>query len=149
MICNGLRGHSAQLSVLSLDPGLENRIQLKEKCEARDLASIIKADQKTFVICDVEGYEEELMNPEVVPGLVKADILLELHDFLVPGISDVIRARFEGTHVIEIFSEKARTLEQYPYNSVVTKFLPSKYKLWAVGEHRTAQMHWFWMKARG
>jgi flagellar biosynthesis protein FlhA len=26
IICNGLRGHSAQLSVLSLDPGLENRI---------------------------------------------------------------------------------------------------------------------------
>lgn len=136
------------LQQLAEKNNLAQRIQLKEKCEPRDLSSALRGCEKAFILCDVEGYEKQLLDPETVPELATAQILVELHDFLEPGVSDLIRHRFEATHTIEIITEKQRSLEHYPYSNAVTKVLPSKYRLWAVGEHRTVQMHWFWMKPK-
>lgn len=73
-------------------------------------------DENTFVFCDVDSYEFIAMDPEKVPGLKKADLLIELHDFMEPGwkITDTILKRFESTHDIEMIREKQKIAANYP-----------------------------------
>lgn len=51
-----------------------------------------------LVVSDCEGYEDELLDPELVPGLGEATILVELHEFAVPGLTRRVLDRFAGTH---------------------------------------------------
>jgi hypothetical protein len=136
------------LNQLASRNNVEDRLSIREKCEPQDLAVILRAPKKTFLLCDVEGYEKLLLDPAAVPELRNTSILVEMHDFLVPDVSELIRQRFEATHEIQVIHETKRTLDQYPYSTLVTQFLPDKYRLWAVGEHRSVPMHWFWMQPR-
>ncbi len=70
--------------------------------------------ERTLVICDVDGYEETIMDPKEIPALAQADIVLELHDFIVPNVSRTIRERFETTHLLEVYSVKGVPFEDFP-----------------------------------
>ena len=41
-----------------------------------------------MVVCDVEGYQVKSLDPSVVPAWGRTTILVELHDFLVPRITE-------------------------------------------------------------
>ncbi|MDD3028725.1 MAG: class I SAM-dependent methyltransferase [Alphaproteobacteria bacterium] len=64
------------------------------------------ANEKTLVFMDIEGAEEELLNPEAFPALKKMDVVVELHDVMRPGISEKILKRFEPTHTLEVIQNK-------------------------------------------
>lgn len=96
-----------------------------------------------LVVCDVEGAEEELLNPLAVPGLRRADILVELHDMAVPGVSGRIRERFEATHTITQITSRPRVVKDWPLSSQVTRRRKRAY----LSEHRPI-MDWFWMQAK-
>lgn len=53
---------------------------------------------KTVVICDIEGAEAELLDPVAAPGLVHADILVECHPGVAPGVVERLTSRFAATH---------------------------------------------------
>jgi hypothetical protein len=53
----------------------------------------------TLVVMDCEGCERALLQPA---ALRTATILVELHDFLEPGVSDVIVERFRATHHVTL-----------------------------------------------
>lgn len=55
-------------------------------------------DTESLVICDIEGAEDALLDPSRAPGLLDADILVEVHDCFVPHLSSRIAARFAATH---------------------------------------------------
>lgn len=67
-----------------------------------------------LVISDCEGFEKELLDPMAVPMLSRADMLVELHDFLDPTITVTIRERFEATHEISLVPFEQRHLENRP-----------------------------------
>lgn len=77
-----------------------SRITIREFCTPSLLQEALQGLEHTLVVCDVEGGEQELLDPASIPELSQADILVELHDFLIAGISDVIRQRFATTHRI-------------------------------------------------
>lgn len=54
----------------------------------------------SLVICDVDGYESDLFDPELVPNLRLATLLVETHDCFVPGVSDCLKKRFSESHSI-------------------------------------------------
>ena len=58
------------------------------------------ADRNALVICDIEGAEKELLDPDVSPALRSMDLIVEAHDILIPGISKMLRGRFEASHVV-------------------------------------------------
>lgn len=66
-----------------------------------------------MVFCDIEGYEEVLLNPEKVPNLKYVDLLIESHDCFVPNISENLVNRFIQTHAIEIVIDYPCRFETY------------------------------------
>jgi hypothetical protein len=51
-----------------------------------------------LIVCDCEGDEARLLDPALVPGLERCDLLVELHPFVAPSIPDLIAVRFQITH---------------------------------------------------
>jgi hypothetical protein len=62
-----------------------------------------------LVLCDVEGYELDLLDPRMAPALLSAHLIVELHEFVRPGLTRAIVDRFADSHVIELVDVQART----------------------------------------
>lgn len=137
-----------QCASLAKANNVSDKIDLREKCEPEDLAEELSQPAKTMILCDVEGYEMQLLDPDRIEALADVDILVELHDFIERGISDAIRQRFEKTHDITLLNQEDRSPDQFPYSSLYLSVLPERYKLWAVSEHRPEKMSWYWMKSK-
>ena len=125
--------------------GVSDRVKIMGKCDPEDLAAALGNEHAPAVVCDVEGYEEHLLDPAAVPALQRASILVELHDFVTPGLTDLLLTRFQGTHDIEHIWQEPRIRDQFPYSTLYTKLLPNSYLDWAVSETRPVRMAWLWM----
>lgn len=123
--------------------GVSSRITIREFCTPSLLQEELGNLGKTLVVCDVEGGEQELLDPASIPALINADILVELHDFIIPGISGVIRQRFTRAHQITDISAQPRKLGDWPSSLS----LPTAYRRTALSEYRPGGMRWFWMTA--
>jgi hypothetical protein len=88
------------------------------------------------------------MNPQVIAGLRRASILVELHDFIIPGISKELASRFSRSHWVEEICQTDRDAREYPFRSLYLRLLPQRYLRWAVSEWRPSRMTWFWMQPR-
>jgi hypothetical protein len=126
--------------------GVTDRLNIYGRCEPEDLRVQLGSPGRTVVICDVEGYEEKLLNPVSVPELRSSWILVELHEFVVPGITETLRKRFKPTHRITHVWQTGRGREDYPYRSWYTRLLPRAYATYLVQEFRPERMSWFWLE---
>lgn len=86
--------------------GVENNIIFKNLCDHKELNGI--TEDNTLIICDIEGAEKELLDPTKSPSLVKADLIIESHDILRKGVSELLIKRFCKTHKIEIIIDYLR-----------------------------------------
>ena len=99
--------------------------------------------QPTLILCDIEGAEATLLDPARAPGLTDADILVECHDTLTPGLTDLITARFQTTHrIARIDRQLAPTLPPW------METLSDLDRLLALWEWRGGPTPWLWMQAR-
>lgn len=80
-------------------------------CQVEDLRRV--CDPESFVLCDCEGGEKDLMDPEAVPALKSCFIVVELHEFNVPGITRILIERFQASHHIHIQEELGRDPQDY------------------------------------
>lgn len=78
---------------------VEDRIEIGGAMAGADFDICHAAD--SVVICDIEGAEDAVLDPAAAPGLLAADILVEVHDCFAPGLSGRIAARFAATHQIQ------------------------------------------------
>lgn len=125
--------------------GVLDSIEILGRCEQGDLRQALGGSSSTFILCDVEGYEEVLLDPAGVPELKSASILVELHEANVPGIEVLMRGRFAGTHSIVAIEQERRHWREYPFWTVLTYFIPNKYRAFVVNERRGDGMVWLWM----
>lgn len=65
-----------------------------------------------FIWLDCEGCERTLMDPVAVPELATADMLIETHDFLVPGTTEALLKAFSKTHDAEVIRVQPRRPEE-------------------------------------
>ena len=165
-------GRTALWKMASLN-GVLNRIDIRGACDAAGLQAVLNSSGKEregvepreededenergkkvnvgspFVLCDVEGEEATLVDPQIVPNLRSACILVETHEFLKPGITDTLVRRFSPTHSIERIWQTPRGRGEFPFRSLGTALLPSSYLDWALSEWRPERMCWLWMKPR-
>jgi predicted O-methyltransferase YrrM len=108
-----------QLHRMARANGVDGRIETRGFCSPEALAEAIHEPSKTLVIMDIDGGEKDLLDPALVPALGRCTILLEEHDFLVPGIIDLIHQRFASTHAIERIEQETRTKSDLPMRSAV------------------------------
>lgn len=100
---------------------------------------------KTLIICDCEGYEMELLNPEKSPKLIQTDLLVELHGCTDPEVSitEVILERFRPTHKITLIPATfKRDASLFP---ILNPLEPSDRQL-ALQEFRANTKEWVFLE---
>jgi hypothetical protein len=130
--------------------GVGDRVMVRGRCDLPDLQAAATQLERPLVVCDVEGYEDVLLDPEKVPALRSAWILVELHDGKNAGVSERVRIRFEDTHTIETIWQQKRAAADFPFSNAYTRSLDPAHLSAAVDEGRPVRegfppMNWFWM----
>jgi hypothetical protein len=100
--------------------GVSDRVAIRGECTVDSLRAALTNSRRPAVICDCEGAEDALLDPDRIEGLRRALILVETHDGLeidgqvLEGISRRLRERFEPTHDIEIIVSRPRSRDELP-----------------------------------
>lgn len=103
--------------------------------------------EPTLIFIDVEGYEKAFLDPNHIPELEHAHILVEVHDLYVPDCSETLRHRFAKTHQLEVIHGIPRSLKDFPFHfpAIASLGLASSL-LHTMNEGRPCLMHWFYLK---
>ncbi len=97
--------------------------------------------QPTAILCDIEGAEGELLDPALAPGLLDADILVEVHEGTYPGLLATLTARFAATHTVTRIDRTIRP-DFLPDWAETLSDLDRLLLLW---EWRATPTPWLWM----
>lgn len=124
---------------LAADNGVSDRVETGGLLSHADLAVCASAD--CVVICDIEGAEAELLDPEAAPGLRHADILVEVHEGMQPGLLDLLTRRFAPSHDITRID---RRLDDAPLTGWMER-LSDLDRLLLMWEWRSSATPWLWM----
>ena len=124
--------------------GVLEKIEIRDLCRHSDF-EIAKTGQ-TLVICDIEGAEKELLDPDAAPGLRLCDIVVEVHDG--PSghdIRNLLLKRFRNSHhIIQRFAAPRHSRD---LGSLSWK-LPQKLALSLMNEGRNFGIEWLVMKTK-
>jgi hypothetical protein len=130
--------------------GVSDRIAIRGTCTAPLLqARLDAAEGPTLVLMDIEGGEVELLDPQAIPSLAKADLLVETHDAFVADATATLIGRFRDTHDIACYSARPRSLSDFPPD-----FLPSLRRWFPelavelMNERRTGLQRWLMLTAK-
>ncbi len=99
---------------------------------------------RTLIVCDCEGAELDLLNPEKAASLRHSDILVELHDLVDRRITAEITARFCDTHETRIIFSRDKSAADYP----VLKDFSDRERYLALSEFRPEMMRWAFSRAK-
>lgn len=150
-----LRLPTARVHAFDIDPAARNlcremarvnhvsdRVTVSGACDASQLQQLLAGGG--VLISDCEGYEFELLRPDLSPSLSFCHLLVELHDFARPGTSGSVIARFSVTHQITLISTARRDASGYP----ALDFMDPEDRQLALGEYRAGEMQWAYMSPR-
>jgi len=120
--------------------GVMNRMRVTGACDPNILQDTLSYGGKCLVVCDCEGYEETLIDLNLVPALKKSTILVECHDFLNREITTNIKTRLSKTHKVDLIDEGARNPNMHEFQAKL-----SSIDRWiTVCEFRPEKMGWLW-----
>jgi hypothetical protein len=131
-------------AVLAAKNGVSDRVQVGALFQVSDFATF--HGQRVLVLCDIEGAEQDLLNPQAAPALAGMDLIVESHECLLPGITQALVDRFQATHDITLVPDDGqRQLAQAPnwFNQ-----LAHLDQLLATWEWRSGPTPWLVMKCK-
>jgi hypothetical protein len=79
--------------------GVTDRLEIHGLADHQELQSRITRSGSAFVLCDIEGAEVELLDPQACPALLQCDLLVELHGNTA-SVASLLTGRFAATHEI-------------------------------------------------
>jgi hypothetical protein len=127
--------------------GVSEQLDIRGWATVGEVGSVLENERPSVMICDVEGAEEELCDPNLLPGLRRVSILVETHDFVRRGITEILKSRFLESHNLKEIHQTSRTRADFVPMPLVARLLPRRYSEWAVSEWRPEPMRWLWMRA--
>jgi hypothetical protein len=92
--------------------GVADRLTLLGTCTPEALNGL--AGCRAFLICDIEGAEQELIDLNHCPALSGWDLLIESHEWRRPGITDLLKSRLDDTHSITCITPRPPRIEDWP-----------------------------------
>jgi hypothetical protein len=120
--------HWLQLSDLARINGVSDKIVQRGLCTPEELATTCTPE--SFILCDCEGAEVDILDPAKIPALASCKMLVELHEFNGPNIIATLIARFGDSHEIRIIEEADRNPSRYR----ILKKLPASWRSVAIQE---------------
>jgi hypothetical protein len=137
------------LEQMALLNGVRDRMRIRGFCDSKSLGGALLDSGRTLVIMDVEGGEKLLLDPVMVPELLDAHIIVEIHDFVDSELGKLILHRFKDSHHIQDISIKERSLNDYPFEiPALAEMLFRNALLNAISEKRHHNSRWFHMMPR-
>lgn len=137
------RSLHSQITRLAKVNGVSDRVDVRGFCDAASLKSVLHGTSRCLVVCDIEGAEREVLDPNVVTDLRNCDILVEVHDELAQGVGAILEKRFASTHHVQRIDGKNRTSRDFPFPGLKSEEL----QVAAMDECRGSNWYWFWMQA--
>jgi hypothetical protein len=131
-------------TALAQKNSVADRVKVGALFKPEDFANY--ANQKVLVLCDIEGAEKDLLDPEISPALKGMDLIVESHECLIAGITQTLINRFKGSHQITLVQDNGqRQLKDVPqwFNN-----LAHLDQLLATWEWRSGATPWLVMKPR-
>ena len=129
---------------LAAKNGVVDRVQVGALFKPEDFAAY--AGQRVLVLCDIEGAEGELLNPQAAPAMAGMDMIVESHECLKPGITQALMERFKATHHITCVTDDGqRQLKNPPAWFVNLAHLDQLLATW---EWRSGPTPWLVMRAK-
>ena len=121
---------------------LHHRIDLRGLCTIEALQASLAGHAGTFLIMDAEGAEDSLLKPDI-PRIDQTEILVELHEMYVPGITRRLQENFANTHRV-ILIEESDSEDDLPPSGLKKTLGPFATWSWRrlTNEHREGQMAW-------
>jgi predicted O-methyltransferase YrrM len=119
--------------------GILDRVHISGLCTPETLTDLTRTP--AFVLCDCEGCEQDVLDPVKTPTLAHCTLLIELHDFIFPGLTPCLVARFEKTHKVQLID----TVERDPAKYTVLSNVAPADRYPAVREGRPAAMQWAYL----
>ena len=129
--------------------GVADRVAIHGACTASQLrARLDAAEEPTLVLMDIEGGEVDLLDPNAVPELAGADILVETHDAFVADATATLLRRFHETHGITLYTARPRVLNDFPPDFLprLRRWFPSL-AVELMNERRTGRQRWLLLTA--
>jgi len=120
---------------------------ISNECRHEDLSRFCR--KKTFILCDIEGAEVDLLDQHRVPDLKNADMCIEVHATAALQPTEVLKAlsrRFAQTHQINVIKQDSEKLHLIPPN--LRRSLGESEVKRALNEHRGDAMRWLWLKSK-
>jgi hypothetical protein len=127
---------------LATENGVRDRIAISGTFRPEDFSAFPAGD--TVVICDIEGSEHELLDPEVAPALAGFDIQVELHNSFETPMNQAFMERFSTSHDIQRILPSVRDIEAHPE----LRDLEHLDQLLAFWEFRRGPNPWLFMTTR-
>lgn len=123
--------------------GVQDRVIVGGECTWELLEQLLRP--RDLVICDCEGCEAALMDPEKARALANVFLIVELHDseYLEMNITPTLISRFRSTHDIELVDATKRVGE-WP----AVQFLNPEDRRLAVDEGRTLGQQYALMRPK-
>jgi hypothetical protein len=92
-----------------------DRLNIKGKCSSNNLSKLLSSVKSGFIICDCEGCEFDLLNPEKIKELKNFDFIIEIHELNRhnPTAFQIMQSRFYRTHNIININVQKRNPENY------------------------------------
>ena len=130
-------------TALAEQNGVSERVQVGALFKPEDFEQ--HAGQHVLVLCDIEGAERELLDPNLSPALKGMNIIVESHECLIPGITQLLIDRFKDSHQITLVQDDGqRRLSSPPQWFLNLAHLDQLLATW---EWRSGPTPWLVMKA--
>ncbi len=127
---------------------LRPHIEVRGLCTVETLKADLVRQERPFLLMDVEGAEEFLLRPDI-PGIERTEMVVELHEIFVPGITQQLAERFSSTHAIHLI-EQADLSCHRPSPELLETISPFVLRFWGrlIKEDRKQPMTWMHLVPR-
>lgn len=78
--------------------GVADRVTVLGLCDGEQLAGLVASAGRALIVMDCEGGELALLDTPIVPRLLRADLIVELHEFVSRGLTGTLMGRLAAMH---------------------------------------------------
>lgn len=97
-----------------------------------------------FIFSDCEGYEATLFGSNEVPNLQSATMLIEIHEELSPGVTDLLREKFARSHEVTVIPAQPKQTKTLPELASLNE----AEQVMAISEYRPINQCWMFLSRK-